>query len=79
MVTGGIEALNQMACIGERMTHLTAKTKHDIGAALELKRQSATCNGGKCRETRRTAGRWRCSRDGLAPEANLKIAERCED
>ena len=76
---GRYSALYQMACIGARMTHLTTKTKRDIGAALELKRQSATCNGGKCRETRRTARRWRCSRDGLAPKANLKIAERCED
>ena len=40
---------------------------------------SATCNRGKCRETRLTARRLPCSCKGLAPEANLKIAERGED
>ena len=49
---GRYSALNQMACIGERMAHLTAKTKRDIGAALELKRQSASCNRGQYRPQR---------------------------
>ena len=49
---GRYSALNQMACIGERMSHLTAKTKRDIGAALELKRQSASCNRGQYRPQR---------------------------
>ena len=40
---------------------------------------SAPCNGGKCRETRLTARRLPCSCEGLASEANLKIAERGED
>ena len=49
---GRYSALNQMTCIGERMTHLTAKMKRDIGAALELKRQSASCNRGQYRPQR---------------------------
>ena len=40
---------------------------------------SAPCNRGKCRETRLTARRLQCSCEVLAPEANLKIAERGED
>ena len=41
-------------------------------------RQRASCNRGKCRETRRTARGWRCSREELAAEGNLPIAERGE-
>ena len=40
---------------------------------------NAPCNRGKCRETRLTARRLPCSCEGLASEANLKIAERGED
>ena len=41
-------------------------------------RQRASCNRGKCREARRTAREWRCSREELAAEGNLSIAERGE-
>ena len=41
-------------------------------------RQRASCNRGKCRDTRRTARGWRCSREELAAEGNLTIAERGE-
>ena len=76
---GRYSALSRMARIGERMRRLKVDVQPRVGAARDPNGRSATCNGGKCRETRRTARRWRCSRDGLAPDGNLVIAERCED
>ena len=76
---GRYSALNQTACIRESMAHLTTKRRREFGAAREPNAGSATCNGGKCREARREAWRWRCSREELAPDGNLLIAERCED
>ena len=43
-----------------------------------MRRQRASCNRGKCRDKRRTARGWRCSREELAAEGNLPIAERGE-
>ena len=43
-----------------------------------MRRQRASCNRGKCRDTRRTARGWRCSREELAADGNLTIAERGE-
>ena len=76
---GRYSALNQTACIRESMAHLTTKRRREFGAAREPNAGSATCNGGKCREARREAWRWRCSREELAPEGNLVIVERGED
>ncbi len=43
-----------------------------------MPRRRASCNRGKCRDKRRTARGWRCSREELAAEGNLTIAERGE-
>ena len=61
----------------EIRAHLTAKTNREIGAALELKRQSATCNRGQYRLRKpNTPLRKEVERETGDPEGNLVIVER---
>jgi hypothetical protein len=62
-----------------RMTSAVKADATQSAASAAGDELSAPCNGGKCRETRLTARRLPCSCEVLAPEANLKIAERGED
>ena len=69
----------RIRCRRDGVVRLKVDVQPRVGAARNPNGRSATCNGGKCRETRRTARRWRCSRDVLAPDGNLVIAEKCAE
>ena len=68
---------SQAVRMREIRAHLTAKTNREIGAALELKRQSATCNRGQYRLRKpNTPLRKEVERETGNPEGNLVIVER---
>ena len=68
---------SQAVRMREIRAHLTAKTNREIGAALELKRQSATCNRGQYRLRKpNTPLRKEVERETGDPEGNLVIVER---